>query len=244
MVPAITTPRSPTRRLTASAVRPTRGGEARNPDTQQHAHDREPDACRQPRQLVARVHRRRNEGRDPEARDREPDQRRGRARHRQREAHAHGGDDSTRAYDGALPEAVDDAVAGEPPDRHRSLQRDEREPGDGGRRAEVVLQVDRAPRGARVFDDRAARREHAEGRQRADRRPRDLPAMAIGPFGVVRPPQHESVRDDRDRAKSTEAVTRAVSSDTSSAIVAAPMRPPATAPTLQIPWNELTIDRP
>jgi hypothetical protein len=44
--------------------------------------------------------------------------------------------------------------------------------------------------------------------------------------------------------KTTDAATRAVSSGTSSAMVAAPKSPPVTAPMLQMPWKEFTIERP
>ena len=133
-------------------------------DAQQPVDDGESDPAPQARQFVGGVVDGRDERGHAEPREREAEERRGERREGEGQAHADGGQRTADAHDPALAEPVDEAVAGEPADRHGDRQGDEAQSGGGGARGELVAQVERAPGRTGVLDEGAAGGQHAEGR--------------------------------------------------------------------------------
>ena len=89
-----------------------------------------------------------------------------------------------RLDDPALSEPVDDAVAGEPADRHGHLERDEPQPGGGGASGQLGAQVERAPRRRDVLGDRAEQRQQAEQAERPQHRGAGADPAPGGRLGV------------------------------------------------------------
>ena len=110
-------------------------------------------------------------------------------------AMAHAGERGSRAGDRAVAVAGDDAVAEQAADRLRRLQGDEAEAADRGGRAELLAQVDAAPRRRRVLHRLRHRGDQAE-RHDAVGEPQ---VAGRGGRGVVGPGQQEARRDERHR---------------------------------------------
>ena len=64
------------------------------------------------------------------------------------------------------------------------------------------------------------------------------------PFGVVVPGEHRPGTEQRGHSEDAPTTARCTVSGTSRPAAADPIRPPVTAPMLQMPWNALRIERP
>ena len=172
----------PTRRLVRSATNPTRGGDSRNPprSSQLTMVRPVPGAVRAVRRRCAWRPGRGWRRRARRARSRPAWSRRtawrGRRPCRRRRAPAG-------AHDGALAEAVDGAVAGQPADGHGGLEGHDGQAGGGGAGVQVAAEVEGAPGRAGVLDERAAGGEHAEHGEHPHGRPVNERSRRGGPVG-------------------------------------------------------------
>ena len=141
------------RRLVASAMSPTTGGE----DTKPTASAMSPPSGRfrpkKSRQLIGAVHGRGHQRGNAEACGGEARDGAGHTGKRKRGAHACGGDESSGPYR-ALAEPVDEPVPERPPDELEYDHRDVTRRRERTRRAEAVTQIDSGPGTCGVFDHR------------------------------------------------------------------------------------------
>ena len=253
--PATTTASRATRRLVASARTPITSGESRKPIRSSQLMTASPVPRREPGQLVGGVVDGRDRVATPSPASAKPASVVRDRRHRQRQPHAGGDERAADPDHAALPEPVDDPVAGEPADGHGALQRDEAESGRRRAGRQLGAQVEGAPRGAGVLDEGPARREDAERRQPQDGGAPSRRAGSRRGAVPVRPRPRRRARRRRHRGASrgTRAgrpPRRPPRTRPGARRAArpgrrrpAPSRPPLTAPMLQMPWKPLRIDR-
>lgn len=190
---------------------PDEGRRQQEPPAQQPADDGQAGAGGQPGQFVGGVHGGRDERGDAEPGEGEAGQRGRNRRHGEGGAHADRGQRPSGPHDGALPEAVHDAVAAEAADGHGDLEGHDGQTGGGGVGAQVAAQVERAPGRAGVLDQGAARGQHAErgehpyggaGERAPPRTAGGVAVLGLGrAFGIFRAGEQEPVGDEGGHAE-------------------------------------------